>query len=109
MCFQGLTWTGEKMVLIEIAKILRRWRPLYEQDLGIMVDTAIQMLEDKANQPPRICWNGGIRSRWETSASQSSEQSYVAAIQFDVMAQAENCHSLVGVGVDDDFRPLGPV
>ena len=38
-----------------------------EQDLGTMVDSAIQMLENKASQHPRICWNGG-RSQLETSA-----------------------------------------
>jgi hypothetical protein len=54
MCFQGLTWTGERMVLIWTARTLRRWKPMYEQDLGTMVDSAIQALENRASQPPRI-------------------------------------------------------
>jgi hypothetical protein len=49
LCFQGLVWAGEKAVLLESAKILRRWRPLYDQDLGIMVDSVILALENKAN------------------------------------------------------------
>lgn len=63
------------MVLIWLARTLRRWKPLYEHDLGTMVDSAIQMLE-----PPRICWDEG-RSQLETLAFQSLDQSSTVAIQ----------------------------
>lgn len=32
---------------------------MYGQELGSMVESVIHKLEDKAYQPPRICWNGG--------------------------------------------------
>jgi hypothetical protein len=59
LCFQGPAWTGEKVVMLWIAGNLRRWKPMYGQELGSMVESVIQKLEDKAYQPPRICWNGG--------------------------------------------------
>lgn len=76
MCFQGLVWTGEKAVLLWIARMLRRWKPMYTQDLEIKVNSVIQELELLVNQPPRLCWNGGTQFRLEMSASQSSEQVY---------------------------------
>lgn len=47
---------------------------MYGQELGSMVESVIQKLEDKAYQPPRICWNGGARSSREMLDSQSSGQ-----------------------------------
>jgi len=106
--FSGAYMDRKKMVWIGIARILRRWKPLYEQDLGTMLDAAIQVLKDKANQPPRICGDGGMRSRWETLAFQSSEQGSAVVIQPDDMTHSDNCHTTVG-DVFDDRRPLGLV
>jgi hypothetical protein len=49
MCFQGLVWTGEKAVLLWVARMLRRWKPMYGQDLELKVDYVIQELEKVAN------------------------------------------------------------
>jgi hypothetical protein len=38
---------------------------MYELELGDAVDVIIKKLEDEANQPPRICWNGDLQSRSE--------------------------------------------
>lgn len=59
MCFEGLVWTGTKAVLLWTARMLRRWKPMYTQDLEVKVNSVIQDLELLANQPPRLCRNGG--------------------------------------------------
>jgi len=110
ICFQGVCWLGTKMVLIRIAKMLRGWLSMFKRevgvllesrivrmeelsrrpaqiewkeevatDLGTMVDSVMQAL-DKASQPPRNCWDGGMRSRLETLALQSSALGSVAVI-----------------------------
>jgi hypothetical protein len=55
MCFQSLVWIGEKAVLLWIARLLRRWKPMYTQDLEIKANSVIQEPESLANQPPRLC------------------------------------------------------
>jgi len=50
-------------------------------DLETMVDSVMQDLESKASQPPRNYWDGGMRSRLETLALQSSALGSVAVIQ----------------------------
>ena len=57
------------------------WKEEVATDLGTMVDSVMQALENKASQPPRNCWDGGMRSRLETLALQSSALGSVAVIQ----------------------------
>ena len=56
------------------------WKEEVATDLGTMVDSVMQALENKASQPPRNCWDGGMRSRLETLALQSSALGSVAVI-----------------------------
>jgi len=62
------------------------------------VDLLIQKLEDKAQQPPRICWRGEMLATLETLGSQSLESDLTAAIQLD-SAMMPNCNNrLVSAG-----------
>ena len=49
---------------------------MYTQDLEVKVNLVIQESELLANQPPRLCWNGGTQFMLERSVTQSSEQVY---------------------------------
>ena len=44
-------------VMFSIAKTLRRWRPMYNQELDLMVEEVILELEARTNQPLRIGWD----------------------------------------------------
>lgn len=48
----------------QVAMFLRRWRPLFDQELGALVEEVIQKLESKAYQPPTICWDGELYQDW---------------------------------------------
>jgi hypothetical protein len=67
ICFQGDSWTGMKMLMLWIAKTLRRWRPMFTGTKEEELMLAIQKMELKAVQPPGICW---LQSRLPTSGSQ---------------------------------------
>lgn len=84
ICFQGLIWTGEKMVILWIARILRKWKPMLSQDLGSSVELMIQKLEDKALQPPSLCWKEETYSSLEVSDSQALVPVSIDVIQSDV-------------------------
>lgn len=78
------------------------------KELGNMVDAAIQVLENKASQPRRICWHGGMSSRWEKPAFQSSVQSSAVVIQPDDMHLSDEGHTVAG-DVSVKSQPLGLV
>jgi hypothetical protein len=42
LCFQGACWTGEREVLIGIAKTLRMWRPVYNMEIGEQVEAVVK-------------------------------------------------------------------
>lgn len=63
---------------------------MYAQDLEIKVDSVIQELEMLANWPPRLCWDGGTRSRSEMSASRSWEQGFGDVTRPDVTQVRRN-------------------
>jgi hypothetical protein len=56
MCFQGVTWTGTKRVLLRIATMARRWMPLLNPETGRLVEVFAQQLENKAGLPPQLEW-----------------------------------------------------
>ena len=71
--------------IIRMEELSRRptqidWKEEVATDLETMVDSVMQALENKASQPPRNCWDGGMRSRLETLALQSSALGSVAVI-----------------------------
>jgi hypothetical protein len=61
--FSGARWIGEKAVLLWVARMLRRWKPMYGQDLELKVDYVIQELEKVANRSPSLCWYGEMQSK----------------------------------------------
>lgn len=93
MYFQGLVWTGEKEMMLWITRTLRGWRALLSQDLASNVDQIVMMIENKAHQPPRLCWE---TSGAGASASQPSAPDYVPAIQLDV-EENEFCNPGINV------------
>lgn len=62
----------------------------------------IQKLENKASQPPRICWDGGMISSMGTSVVQSSSLVYAGVIQFDVLQEAV-CNDMLDAGRSTDM------
>ena len=52
ICFQGRKWMGLKDVLLKIARMLKRWRPMMQQELGEKIEGVINQLEQKALSPP---------------------------------------------------------
>jgi len=73
-------------VLLEVTRILRRWRPIYNQELGDWLDSVIRKLEIKATLPPRICWNGEMKLGSVMSVSQSSAQHRSSMLQLRVIS-----------------------
>jgi hypothetical protein len=55
VCFQGFKWTGEKALIIWVARFLRRWCPMFDQEVKSVVELVISKLEHKALRPPELC------------------------------------------------------
>jgi hypothetical protein len=56
MCFQGRKWKGMKDMLFKIARMLRRWMSLLQQEMGSRIEEVIVQLEVKASFPPQLMW-----------------------------------------------------
>ena len=95
ICFQGLKWTGEKALILWVARFLRRWSPMFDQELGSSVELIIRKLEYEALQPPRLCWVEETPSRPVTLVSQSLEQDSSVVIQSDL--SMANCNNVAGI------------
>lgn len=54
ICFQGLVWSGVKMVILEATRMMRRWPILYKDASSL--ENLVKRLEDRAGQPPRLAW-----------------------------------------------------
>ena len=63
LCFQGLTWTGEKAVLLGVTRTLRRWRPMYNQELGDWLDLGDSRSGGKSKHATKnlLEWGSAIR------------------------------------------------
>lgn len=57
LCFQGRKWMGVKDMLIKIAKMLRRWVPMMDQEMGEDIKRIVIQLELKASLPPQLMWH----------------------------------------------------
>lgn len=73
LCFQGVVWLGMRMVLIRVSRMLRRWLPMYKQEVGVRLEELISKLEESASCPPWIEWNMGrtTSSQWDLLGAQS--------------------------------------
>lgn len=60
MCFQGVTWTSMKKVLMRIARMIRRWGPLYTVDVQLQVEECARRLEERASSPPQLQWTSEV-------------------------------------------------
>jgi hypothetical protein len=51
-----------KEVLFKVARMLRRWSPMMQQDVWARIEEVIIQLELKASRPPLLMWSspGGI-------------------------------------------------
>jgi hypothetical protein len=54
LCFQGAMWLGEKMVLMWVVRMLRRWMPMFKLETKEQVEVLAIKLEAWALQPPEI-------------------------------------------------------
>lgn len=57
---------GLKDVFFKIAKMLRRWIPMMQQEAGVRIEEVITQLEFKASMPPLLMWysQGGHHQGW---------------------------------------------
>jgi hypothetical protein len=79
--FQGTKWTGMAKLLLKIVRMLRRWIPMFKQELGSQVETFASRLETLASLPPRIKWR-------TVEENLSSELAQSAARQSDTSARS---------------------
>jgi len=56
MCFQGSKWMGVKDLLFKIARMLIRWIPLMQLELGARIQEMSVQLEVKVLSPPQLTW-----------------------------------------------------
>ena len=55
---EGVVWLGVKMVvLIRISRMLRRWLPMYKQEVGVQLEGLVYKLEELSSRPAQIKWN----------------------------------------------------
>jgi hypothetical protein len=54
--FEGLVWTGLRMVLIRIAKMLRGWLSMFKQEVAVGLERLIIKMEDLSKRPAQIEW-----------------------------------------------------
>lgn len=66
LCFQGRVWMGMKGILFKIAKMLKRWVPMMQQEDGEVIERVVVKLELQASSLPHLMWNN-----MESSSSRS--------------------------------------
>ena len=62
MCFQVVTWTSMRRVLMRIARLVRRWLPLLNPNAGLHVEEFPQQLEARASLTPQLQWMPDVTS-----------------------------------------------
>ena len=65
LCFQGHKWMGLKDVLFKIARMLRRWIPMMQQDSRVRIEEVIIQLERRASMSPQLMWYNQVESSSE--------------------------------------------
>ena len=85
LCFQGVPWTGMKSVLMRVVRMIRRWVPMLNQELGRRVEELSSLLEKEALLSPQI--------EWSTQRGSSSELDQLDALHLvlsDVSLEQRN-------------------
>lgn len=59
-------------MLMWITKLLERWKPMWDQDLGEKMDSFVQLLQNRASHPPSIDWYPGSYSTLDSQAALGS-------------------------------------
>jgi len=54
--FQGVRWTGLPLLFLKTVRMLRRWIPLFKQEMGAQVEDFARRLEIHASSPPQLQW-----------------------------------------------------
>jgi len=67
LCFQGVAWRNEKVMMIKLIKTLKRWRVVCKNADLQEFDRVVEDLKTSLHQPLRIAWGG-------PSAASSSSQ-----------------------------------
>lgn len=57
--FQGAIWTGMKKILLKIVRMLRRWIPLFKEEMQARIEEFSRQLETRASLPPHTVVEGG--------------------------------------------------
>jgi len=86
--FQGTRWTGMARLFLKIVRMLRRWMPLFKQELGCQVESFASRLEIHASLPPQIMWK-------TVETSTSSELALSAALHSDTNAHLAQHEAVV--------------
>jgi len=69
---------GLKDVLFKIARMLRKWIPMMQQDSGVCIEEIVQ-LERKASIPPQLMWHNQVESSSELAPLDVRLMGYSAA------------------------------
>jgi hypothetical protein len=56
LCFQGVPWSGMKMVFAMTGRMLIGWLPMLKLDVQEKVEQVILLMEIEASSPPLIQW-----------------------------------------------------
>jgi hypothetical protein len=56
ICFQGVQWTGLKMVLGRCARMLRDWKLIQISEDAARLEVWIEEFEERSASPPRLTW-----------------------------------------------------
>jgi hypothetical protein len=62
LCFQGRKWMGLQDILFKIARMLRRWILLVQQETGMCMKEVVAQLEQKSSTPPQLMWYNQMES-----------------------------------------------
>ena len=86
--FRAQYGTGMARLLLKIVRMLRRWIPIFKQELGCQVESFASRLEIHASLPPQIMWN-------TVETSTSSESALSAALRSDTNAHLAQHEAVV--------------
>lgn len=72
LCFQGGVWSDVKVVLIKVARMLRRWKVLCKEAENVWLEEVVEALQQKARENPRIGWLPASLGGMDQAASSST-------------------------------------
>jgi hypothetical protein len=87
--FQGTCWTGVRVLLQRIARLLRDWKVLSQGEDADRMMAWAEELERRSLLPPRLTWEGGTnRQGYVLSSSVSGNQVFDTDVLDDVLVPA---------------------